>query len=308
MKNCGDNVFGPAAVGPGEATLVEGYLDDQDFAANTRRAVIQDLRKFAAWFAQANAEPFRIKRVTTRDITDFKDGLRRQQGQAVATINRALVTLRRFFAWLVDHGHAQANPVKPVKELRKQQLAPKGMERGEVRRLLREIELRQDVRAGAIFSLFLYTGCRVSDLAALELHDLMLGERGGSVVFRLGKGNKQRSVPLPLPARRAVQAYLETRPSVDSGKVFVGERGPLTDRGVRALCDKYSALDRRQAASSLTSPHDGPSILGEQSWRSRRAGPDSRSRIVEHNGQIHKANRGAVGRCDGEVDVLRRRP
>ena len=41
--------------------------------------------------------------------------------------------------------------MKPVKELRKQQLAPKGMERGEVRRLLREIELRQDVRAGAIF-------------------------------------------------------------------------------------------------------------------------------------------------------------
>ena len=242
MKNCGDNVFGPASVGPGESALVEGYLTEQDFAANTRRAVVQDLRKFAAWFAQANAEPFCIKRVTTRDITDFKDGLRRQQGQAVATINRALVTLRRFFAWLVDHGHAQANPVKPVKELRKQQLAPKGMDRGEVRRLLREIELRQDVRAGAVFSLFLYTGCRVSDVAALELRDLMLGERSGSVVFRLGKGNKQRSVPLPLPARRALQAYLETRPSVDSVKVFVGERGPLTDRGVRAMCDKYSAL------------------------------------------------------------------
>ena len=70
----------------------------------------------------------------------------------------------------------------------------------------------------------------------------MLGERSGSVVFRLGKGDKQRSVPLPLPARRALQAYLETRPAIQSQKVFVGERGPLTDRGVRALCDKYSAL------------------------------------------------------------------
>ena len=98
------------------------------------------------------------------------------------------------------------------------------------------------MRAGAIFSLFLYTGCRVSDLVALELHDLMIGERSGSVVFRLGKGNKQRSVPLPLPARRSLQAYLETRPPVSSAKVFVGERGPLTDRGVRALCNKYSAL------------------------------------------------------------------
>jgi site-specific recombinase XerD len=116
------------------------------------------------------------------------------------------------------------------------------MVRGEVRRLLREIELRQDIRAGAIFSLFLYTGCRVSDLVTLELHDLMLGERSGTVVFRLGKGNKQRSVPLPLPARRSLQAYLETRPPVASANVFVGERGPLTDRGIRALCRKYSAF------------------------------------------------------------------
>jgi integrase/recombinase XerC len=121
MKNCGDNVFDRISVGPEVVSLVGGYLCDQDFAANTRRAVIQDLRKFAAWFSQANAEPFCIKRVTTRDITDFKEGLRRKQGQAVATINRALVTLRRFFGWLVDHGHAQANPVKPVKELRHQQ-------------------------------------------------------------------------------------------------------------------------------------------------------------------------------------------
>jgi site-specific recombinase XerD len=49
-------------------------------------------------------------------------------------------------------------------------------------------------------------------------------------------------VPLPLPARRALQAYLETRPPVECSEVFIGERGPLTDRGVRALCDKYAAL------------------------------------------------------------------
>ena len=121
-------------------------------------------------------------------------------------------------------------------------LAPKGLDRGQVRKLLREVELRQDVRAGAVFHMFLYTGCRVGDLVALELHDLLLGERAGTVVFRFGKGGKQRCVPLPLPARRAVQAYLEARPPVETAKVFVGERGPLTDRGVRALCDKYAAI------------------------------------------------------------------
>jgi integrase/recombinase XerC len=69
-----------------------------------------------------------------------------------------------------------------------------------------------------------------------------LSERSGTVVYRFGKGAKQRSVPVPLPARRALLAYLETRPPVESQKVFIGERGPLTERGIRALCDKYSAI------------------------------------------------------------------
>ena len=48
----------------------------------------------------------------------------------------------------------------------------------------------------------LYTGCRVGDLVELDLHDLMIGERSGSVTFRYGKGNKQRSCPLPcLPGK-----------------------------------------------------------------------------------------------------------
>ena len=241
-KNSSDNVFRLVPVGPGEAALVVAYLGDQDYAANSRRVVFQDLRKFAAWFAQANAEPFCIKRVTTRDVTDFKDYLRRDRGQAVLTVNRCLVTMRRYFAWAVEQGHIPTNPAKPVKELRRQQLAPKGMEGSDVRRLLREIELRQDVRANAIFSIFLYCGCRISDLVTLELHNLIIGERSGSVVFRYGKGGKQRTVPLPLPARRALQAYLETRPPIASNKVFVGERGPLGDRGIRALVDKYAAL------------------------------------------------------------------
>jgi integrase/recombinase XerC len=102
--------------------------------------------------------------------------------------------------------------------------------------------LRQDVRANAVFSLFLWTGCRVGDLVALEIHHVLLAERSGSVVFRCGKGGKQRSVPLPLPARKALAAYLEIRPPIASDRLFVGERGPLTDCGVRVLCSKYSAI------------------------------------------------------------------
>ena len=133
-----------------------------------------------------------MARATTRDVSDFRDHLRRDHGQAVASVNRALVTVRRFFSWLVDHGHLEMNPAVKVKELLRVQLAPKGLERSQVRRLLREVELRQDVRANAVFGLLLYTGCHVENLVSLEMHDLMIGERSGQVVFKHGKGGKQR--------------------------------------------------------------------------------------------------------------------
>lgn len=240
MKNTSDNVLAP--IPQEEAQRFMSFLDAHDFTSNSRRAFTLDLRKFAAWFSSANKERFTASRITTRDISDFKDWLRKEQGQAVSTVNRALVTLRRYLGWLAQQGVLSGNPAQCVKELRRQQLAPKGLERPIVRRLLREVELREDIRAGAVFGLLLYTGARVGDVVNLDLADLTLSERSGWVVFKHGKGNKQRTVPLPLPARRALLAYLESRPPVQSSRVFIGERGPLTERGIRALCKKYAAL------------------------------------------------------------------
>src|SRR5271166_5300967 len=145
----GDNVFDGIPVESDMASLFDQYLAAHDLAPNSRRAIAQDVRKFARWFAEANKEPFRIGRVTTRDVSDFRDFWRREKKQAVATVNRCLVTIRRFFGWLGDQGHVTANPAKPVKELKRQQLAPKGLDRSQVRRLLRMIELRNDIRANA---------------------------------------------------------------------------------------------------------------------------------------------------------------
>ncbi|MGO8749360.1 MAG: tyrosine-type recombinase/integrase [Thermoguttaceae bacterium] len=210
-------LFSAISVGKDEPVLTARFFDDNDFAVHSRRAITNDLRKFAGWFSTANKEPFVAGRVTVRDLTDFRDYLRRDQGQAVATVNRCLVSVRRFFGWLVEEGVIAANPAKKVKRLRRQQLAPKGLDCSVVRRLLRELELRQDIRANAIIHVFLWTGCRVSDLVALDLQDVMLTERSGSVVFRHAKGGKQRTVPLPAPARKALAAYLETRPPVTGG-------------------------------------------------------------------------------------------
>src|SRR4029079_14734070 len=135
------------SVAAAEADLFRSFLAAHDFALPTVKAFSLDMKTSAGWFTESNQDPYSVKRVTTRDVSDFRDHLRREGGQAVAAVNRALVTIRRYFGWLADQGHVPANPASAVKELRRQQLAPKGLDRAQVRKLLREVELRQDVRA-----------------------------------------------------------------------------------------------------------------------------------------------------------------
>src|SRR5262249_30345606 len=97
-----DSEFNPIPVGEQESALIAAFLANNDFSPNTGRAFATDLGKFAAWFAQANKEPFRISRVTTGDVSSFREHLRRDQGQAVSTVNRGLVATRCFFNWLVE--------------------------------------------------------------------------------------------------------------------------------------------------------------------------------------------------------------
>ena len=111
-----------------------------------------------------------------------------------------------------------------------------------MRKLLREVELRQDIRSKALFSLILYTGARLGDVVNLEIPDIAISQRSGTVFYRFGKGSKQRSVPLPLEARKVLTEYLDTRPPVSSQRVFIGERGPLNARGIQAIFEKYRVL------------------------------------------------------------------
>jgi integrase/recombinase XerC len=242
LQNSEHNVFKGISTRPKQENIFSEFLADQDISPHTRQALIMDIRKFAKWFTTSNSEPWDVGRVTVRDVTDFREYLRQEKRQAVSTINRNLASIRKYFKRLFEKDHITVNPALSVKELKRQPLAPQGLTRSEVRKLLREVELRKDIRAKAIFSLVLYSGARLSDVTYLELSDLSITERKGTVFYRHGKGSKQRIVPLPLQARKAIAEYLETRPPVDSQRVFLGERGVLNRRGIQAIFEKYRAL------------------------------------------------------------------
>ena len=98
---------------------VDDFIAANDFSRMTVNAIRSDLRKFIAWFVSANDERFDPTRVTVRDVADFRDHLSRVRRQAVATTNRALVSIRRFLGHLVASGALSGNPAKSVKELRR---------------------------------------------------------------------------------------------------------------------------------------------------------------------------------------------
>jgi site-specific recombinase XerD len=223
-------------------TLVDDFLHAHDYSHHTDRAIRSDLTKFAGWFTTANNERFDPARVTVRDVADFREHLARVRRQSVSTVNRSLVSVRRFLGHLVQSGALAENPAESVRELRRMPTVPKGLTTAQVRKVLREIELRQDRRAGAIIGLMLFGGLRVSDVVGLDLSDVTITPRSGQAICRHGKGNKLRMVPLPVEARRMLSIYLECRPPVQSQAVFIGERGPLTDDGVRAICSRYAAI------------------------------------------------------------------
>ncbi|PHJ39945.1 integrase [Desulforamulus profundi] len=94
--------------------------------------------------------------------------------------------------------------------MREQKTTPKALDRLEQNRLLREAERRGKVRDIALIRLMMSCGLRVSEVVAIRLTDLDIGERHGMVAVR-GKGNKYREVPVPPEARKAIKEWMTER-------------------------------------------------------------------------------------------------
>jgi len=240
------------------------HLRDRDRAPATVRSYCQELARFAVWFEQTNGQLLTPTALTGRDVREY-----REHGQAVArskpgTINRRLVAIRAYAAWLVESGQLASNPAQHVRLIEEQPLAPKALDRKHLAALEREMERSLNAAATdsarflrtrdrAIVMLLVNSGLRVAELCALEVADVVIGERSGSVSVRRGKGNKARSVPLNVEARRPMTAWFgyleETMQECDP--LFCDHQGQhLTPRGVQHMLKEYG----RRASIEVT-PH-----------------------------------------------------
>ncbi len=231
----------------------------------TRQAYLRGVRLFVAWFCQTNGlapDAFTPDQVTREDVRDYLAALRARHA-AVATIRHRHAALSAFFKWARSQDLTPADPTEGISLPTRQTLAPQGLDRRQRRALLRALNAlphrtpaarRRAVRDRALVLTLLYVGLRVSEVAALRLDDLDLRERSGAITVRSAKGDKDRTAAVPLEARKALQAWLDVRPTAAHDFVFLRSRRPYAPLGVRAVQEAVQRVGRLAGLENVT-PH-----------------------------------------------------
>ncbi len=203
---------------------------EKGLSPNTIHAYRRDMAKFAAF---ATKQSLRVNQIDRSQVVDFLRTLylRKLDSRSVA---RHLVTLRHFFRFCFTEGVIQEDPAVNIQSPKFRRALPGFLSLQEVEHLLQQpdITTTAGLRDKAMIELLYSTGLRVSELCGLKTPDLQM-EVG--CLRCIGKGNKERLVPVGRQALEAVQEYIEkSRPEILRGKtspyLFVGRTGRAINR------------------------------------------------------------------------------
>lgn len=254
----------PALSGTGEQVLSQyerQLRTEEDLSAATIRNYLSDLRQFMAWCesiwqqGREDARSFTPEAVTSPTLTHYRAHLQTLQLKP-NSINRSLISLKRYFAWLITTGRLSYDPAKVVKLVGEEVTSPRHLDDQEEQALVATVKNKGSTRDQAIIVLMLHTGLRAQEVCTLTRSQVRLGKRSGSITVH-GKRNKYREVPLNATARVALLAYdpLLTKPHAqDTTPLFHSEKRHtrLTERGLGYLIKKYA----EEAKLCDVSPHD----------------------------------------------------
>jgi integrase/recombinase XerD len=225
---------------------------EKGLSANTLLAYERDLRRFSAAWASEPPGPFPDTAALGRYVDSlYRDGL---DSRSVA---RHLTVLRGLSRFLLREGKLRQDPTALLNLPRQWQNLPKFLNNNEITRLLEapDCATPAGLRDRAMLELLYAAGLRVTELCDLQLSDL---DQDLGVVRVLGKGNKQRLVPVGEPALRAIAEYRRLgRPALLKARasryLFVTARGGrLTRQGFWKALAKYG---RKAGIFRPLSPH-----------------------------------------------------
>ena len=238
---------------------------ERGLSTNTLAAYRRDLRRYTAWLRSRGVDD--LTAVGEAEVVAYVESLKAARDAdggakyAPSSVARALVAVRSFHRFCVDEGITDVDPSGEVGAPRVPQGIPKALSEAEVDALLGAVE-GDDPRAlrdRAILETLYGTGVRISELVGLDRVDLDLEDR---LMRVLGKGSKERVVPVGGSAQRALLAYLERgRPALErpSTRRVPGDPLLLNARGgrlTRQSCWKIvTAAGDRVGLTGRLSPH-----------------------------------------------------
>lgn len=244
-----------------QTKLLQGFYDylkvEKSSSELTVVSYSKDLNRFVLFMEQRRQGSFTWEQVEYLDVRAYLAYLN-QEGYARKTVARRISALRSFYKYLIRENILTASPLARIKTPKLEKKLPSFLDELEIRELLDQPPTKDlGLRDRAILELLYSTGCRVSELVGLSLEriDLQL-----KYVLLLGKGNKERVVPIGNYCAEAICNYLPVRRevmfkynSLEHKALFINNRGGvLTDRSVRRILDKYI---KELAIIKHVSPH-----------------------------------------------------
>jgi len=176
----------------------------------------------------------------------------RTEPLSTATIHGHVRTLRAFFSWLVDEGLTEENIAKDLKPPKLVKKAVSTLSDEEIIAIVHTLNLNNhcEARNLTIFMLLLDTGLRIGELVSIKMEDIHMNE---AFVKVMGKGKKERIVPIGNNAQKALQRYLfryRTRPAhTGIENVFLSVHGtPLTENSMKLM---FARLGQRSGVQRL---------------------------------------------------------
>jgi integrase/recombinase XerC len=222
----------------------------------TVRAYMSDLDDFRRYLASRERE--QLTSVDMIDSYHVRGFLADRFGKIrKVSVGRKLAALRTFFRFLVREGIISINPAAAIRAPKREKPLPRSLTVDEIDRFFSRNQDMQK-RDAAIFELIYSSGLRIGELTSLKVEDLDLKNGWVRVV---GKGRKERYVPVGSVAVAALDAYLPLRAvaatrrglAETEGPLFLNYRGgPLSSRGIRRILKTY--LDSAGLARDA-SPH-----------------------------------------------------
>jgi integrase/recombinase XerC/integrase/recombinase XerD len=203
-------------------------------AERTRRAYGVDLGQFVEWAGAQGLEPARVRH---RDVRRFGAALSGAKA-APATVARKLAAIRGLFDYLVREGELAQNPADLVSSPKRAEKLPRVLTQEQMRSLLERIPARTalELRDRAMLELAYSCGLRCEEIVNLDLGAF---DPETEQLRVLGKGSKERLLPVGEPAQRALRRYLER-----------GRRALAVEPRERALF--VSKSGRRLSGSDVT--------------------------------------------------------